>query len=785
MLSAVLDLTGGGKISSAPRYLTNDEIKTIISKIPYGPYGTANRQSTIFARQSMMSFETFKLRYIQLSPLALEEYANLYTSNLNFSKIEYGTPVGAISAEAASQQSSQNAMNSSKVESSRASTNMVEAFDEILEVRNRKNPGMYIHYKDNPTVETIMREKRLHLENVTVNDLAITQAIESVDLAYPNDNFPSWYSMYKSTILLGGPIPRFTWMLQLRINTDLMYQNKILPRDIAAAIERSKPSGELRSVYSPLFKDETGAYILFDIYVASLIKSKNVKESKLPEDDKVFMKLNNVVKPGLSSMIVKGLNGIFRVSKQIVTINYSLYNEINLNRYFPEKINEYLIKLNLHYMGLNLITTDQIIDMLTTVGMIEAKMTNSIPALIEYSDMEIYVVLPADKPSGWKNDVDYTPINYVRYVINKDNEEKESYQKEQQAIKTKIYNEYKNETNPARAKELLMQSNRIKIYKEPSMIYKKCNQIYVETEGYDFSNVIKMSGIDMTRSHSNSLIDILKYFGIEALRTHIIRELIFLIRSSGGDAYIDPRHISLIADWMTMFGYLTPFTLKGMKYHKLGSLANAALRAPTQAIQEEAMLNKIDYLGNVSSAITVGNPIPLGTGMVNIITDQAKIKKQLATRPQKPKNKISTSVTANLISLLLQGDFLDPKDRSTDEIIGIADVESSFNLPTTFMESSVILSDDPMELSFSLESLIPTMSEEYRYAYDNARVCQPAPIQTQIIEGNIPGENPMNPISPPIIVIDPTLRSVDVVIERPPEIETLEGNSSFLDDFLS
>ena len=37
-----------------PRYLTNEEIKSIVNKIPYQPYGSANKITIMSARESYM-----------------------------------------------------------------------------------------------------------------------------------------------------------------------------------------------------------------------------------------------------------------------------------------------------------------------------------------------------------------------------------------------------------------------------------------------------------------------------------------------------------------------------------------------------------------------------------------------------------------------------------------------------------------------------------------------------------------------------------------------------------
>ena len=774
-------ITENGKLDqNKPRYLTTQEIKSIVNKIGYFAYTAATKDSSIFARQTLINFETFRMRNVILTPLALEKYTELYINNNYFSRSEYGTPVGATAGEATSQSSSQQALNSFKVEVSRATTNSVEVFEEILEVRKRKSPKMFVYFKDNPTIETIVDKKRLKFETITVDDLATYKRIESVENVYPNKIYPSWYKLYELTITQFVEMPIFSWMLQLRISTDLMYKNKIMPRDISRAIEKE---GILSTIYSPLIKDETGTYILMDIYVQNvgkILKIKNLKDLPLPEENKIFMYLNNIVKPSLSSIIVKGLNNITRIQRYNTLVNFSLYLEINLNRYFPNKIDEYIIKLNVPYMTINFITIQEIINLFNSIGVTDIKMTNTIPELSEYTDMELYVKLKP-KPDNLPLDK-YSPILYLNHMLTKDNEDTENYRRSQRNIKDKLFEKIIDEQNKVEKMKLLHDIANIKIYREPTVLNKCNNQIYIETEGQDFSELIKMDDIDMTRSYTNDLNDILRYFGIEAVRAHIIKELIVLIKSSGSDSYVDPRHMSIIADWMTMFGFITPFTLKGMKYHKLGPLANAALREPTKALQEDAMMNKIDYLNNVSSAITVGKPIKLGTGVVDLIVDQEKIKKQLQDKPKQQKQKINLDVTSKIVSILLEGDYLDPTDTTKENTLENINKNGNlpFDIPISFNTDNIIFSNDTNIENYSINTLFPLISPELKTVYENSIICNPQNVNEVVVETDIPIESPVNRI----VNISTNIKVSEDISIKPPEVETLDVENSFLDNLI-
>ena len=771
-----------------PRRLTNDEINYILNKIPPYVSGTINREAAKFAYKNLLKFEKFRLRQIVITPLAIEEYREKYTISHTFSNVEYGTPVGGTSAEAFSRSSSQQAMDSFKIEVAKVSTNSVEAFDEILEARYRKVPIMFVYYNDKPTIEEIYNKKRLILETISVKDLIITERVETVDELYPNGTFPDWYDIFRA-VMVQTDIPKFNWIYQIRINTDLMFKNKILPRDIARSIESE---GILKCIYSPLLKDESGSYIIMDVYVSNksgIMDIKEYKESKLGEEDNIFMYLYNTFMPKVSTTNIRGLNKISSIRKIIIPINFSLYSETNLSIYYPEKKNEYLIKLNIPYMTLNFITINNIINMFKSLEINDVFKIDEMPELKDFDDMDLYVKLPPE-PKEYtehmnkqkkEDKMEYTPINYISFIVKVDKKEVDDYRISQKKIKSEMIsnsNKLLLEGDKIGSRDIRNKSANIKIYKEPSIPYMNCNQIYIETSGSDISNLIKMDDIDMTRSYSNNLYEILKYFGIEAVRSHIIKELIHLIKST--DSYIDLRHITLIADWMTMFGYITPFTLKGMKSHELGSLANAALREPTKALQEESILNRTDYLNNISSAMTVGNPVKIGTGLVNLIVDEDKIRRILAKKPKE--EKISLDVTSRLVSLLLEGDFLDPKN-DVNRLLPQKEMEPYIDIPITFARETVIQHPDEVDIEYSLNSLFPIVSDELRFASNNSSVCSPAKIDTIVTEVDVPSDKPSNEISS---VIMPSIENMGIAqqIERPPEIEKLDIDTSFLDDLL-
>ncbi|HLX55282.1 MAG TPA: hypothetical protein VKR58_15165, partial [Aquella sp.] len=330
-------------------------------------------------------------------------------------------------------------------------------------------------------------------------------------------------------------------------------------------------------------------------------------------------------------------------------------------------------------------------------------------------------------------------------------------------------------------RRLYLEASAIRIYKEPTLINKSATLVYAETSGSDFYSVLKMPDVDITRSYSNDMREILLYFGIEAVRSYIIRDLIKLVKMS--DTYIDPRHTTLIADWMTAIGMLTPLTPKGMKKHELGALANAAFREPMKGFKNETMYNKIDRLSGITGPLTVGNRIEVGTGIVETVdVDLIKIK-SLIDSVKKQDKKISTSLASKIVSLLESPDFANPLDAFSEKGVEFTDLTIPVDVaPIGEIEISevpgVSFSSVPSGLNV-LTDVFPIVSNELKVAVENNVTCEPASVQLEnrvINEGSVyrTTELPLQPVT----LNQPQFTST----EKPPEIK--QGLSFNLDDLI-
>ncbi|NJF26057.1 DNA-directed RNA polymerase subunit A'' [Thermococcus sp. Bubb.Bath] len=159
-----------------------------------------------------------------------------------------------------------------------------------------------------------------------------------------------------------------------------------------------------------------------------------------------------------------------------------------------------------------------------------------------------------------------------------------------------------------------------------TIIRKEGDEYVIYTEGSNFKQVLKVPGIDPTRTRTNNIWEIAEVLGIEAARNAIIEEIVNTMREQGLE--VDVRHIMLVADMMTLDGVIRPIGRHGIVGEKSSVLARAAFEITTQHLFEAAERGEVDPLNGVVENVLIGQPVPVGTGMV-------QLKMSLPLRPKR------------------------------------------------------------------------------------------------------------------------------------------------------
>jgi DNA-directed RNA polymerase subunit A' len=141
----------------------------------------------------------------------------------------------------------------------------------------------------------------------------------------------------------------------------------------------------------------------------------------------------------------------------------------------------------------------------------------------------------------------------------------------------------------------------------------------IETAGSNLPRVLRVPGVDPTRTRTNNIFEIFSTLGIEAAREALVREIMSTLEEQGLE--VDLRHILLVADLMTAKGVLQQVGRHGVVGTKASVLARAAFEITVPTLAEAAMKGQVEELRGVTENVIVGHPIPVGTGMVNLFME--------------------------------------------------------------------------------------------------------------------------------------------------------------------
>lgn len=139
----------------------------------------------------------------------------------------------------------------------------------------------------------------------------------------------------------------------------------------------------------------------------------------------------------------------------------------------------------------------------------------------------------------------------------------------------------------------------------------------IYTEGSNLKEAMKIDGIDKTRSKTNHVLEIESVLGIEAARNSIINEILDTLSEQG--LRVDIRHIMLVADIMTVDGKVKSIGRHGVSGEKASVLARAAFEITVDHLLKAGIKGELEQLDGIVENVIVGQPVKLGTGMVDLI----------------------------------------------------------------------------------------------------------------------------------------------------------------------
>lgn len=159
------------------------------------------------------------------------------------------------------------------------------------------------------------------------------------------------------------------------------------------------------------------------------------------------------------------------------------------------------------------------------------------------------------------------------------------------------------------------EKNNVYFNQDKNIINRKEN--IITTDGINLYDIRYINGINTKRIYCNDINKVYKYYGIEAARLVLYKEL----EDVYGESSINYQHLSLLVDIMTKNGMIVSIDRNGLKNRDTNVLSKISFEKPIDGLITSSMFSEVDNMKSVTSRIMSGMAIKGGTGYCDIIMD--------------------------------------------------------------------------------------------------------------------------------------------------------------------
>ena len=154
-------------------------------------------------------------------------------------------------------------------------------------------------------------------------------------------------------------------------------------------------------------------------------------------------------------------------------------------------------------------------------------------------------------------------------------------------------------------------------YKEDGSYYVKEEQV-LNCIGTNLESILTHDMVDEYRTQTNSILEILNLFGIEACREYLVREFNMILEQK-----IIYRHHALLADMMTLKGELMQIARYGInKSSEYSPFAKASFEEVVDVLIKSSIFSEEDNMIGVSANIMTGQHSKIGTNFCDVLLDE-------------------------------------------------------------------------------------------------------------------------------------------------------------------
>jgi len=150
-----------------------------------------------------------------------------------------------------------------------------------------------------------------------------------------------------------------------------------------------------------------------------------------------------------------------------------------------------------------------------------------------------------------------------------------------------------------------------------AIVRREENEWLINTVGSNLEEILKIDEVDDTRTVTNDIHETFKVLGIEAARNIIIKEAMKTLEEQGLN--VDIRHILLVGDIMTTTGRIQSIGRYGVAGAQTSILSRAAFEETIKHLVRASIRNEVDEFKGIFENVMVGQVVPVGTGMFDLI----------------------------------------------------------------------------------------------------------------------------------------------------------------------
>ncbi|NWI66627.1 RPA1 polymerase, partial [Todus mexicanus] len=141
-------------------------------------------------------------------------------------------------------------------------------------------------------------------------------------------------------------------------------------------------------------------------------------------------------------------------------------------------------------------------------------------------------------------------------------------------------------------------------------------ELVLHIEGINLAELFRYSDIlDLNRLYSNDIHAMAKNYGIESALRVIIKEIKDVFAVYG--IVVDPRHLSLVADYMCFEGFYKPLNRFGIQSNS-SPLQQMTFETSYKFLKDATMMGAHDELRSPSACLVVGKVVKGGTGLFDL-----------------------------------------------------------------------------------------------------------------------------------------------------------------------